>query len=98
MTVDMSKHTLRYWLDIYKDLDSYIARGGKLLDLRSFDEEEFERFGSIIGDYLGEATCNRLARYSALLAERAPGDRILGEMLTEKEMRDAWHQTAGTIQ
>ena len=96
MGAEMSHNpTVREWLEIHKDLDAYIARGGKLMDLWLADAHflDEEPLTSLIGRHLGQATCKRLARFFETVGTIA-GKNEVGEVLTEVELQQIWHQTA----
>jgi hypothetical protein len=85
------KPSLQEWLEIYSDLDAYIARGGKLWALTLPDKAFLSpTLVAFINDQLGEATRARLGHFFSCLgaasANRAP--------LTEEQLQAIWHATA----
>jgi hypothetical protein len=87
--------TVREFIEMYKDLDAYIARGGKLLDLPMSDRSAIPRpVDSLIRGRLGKATSARLGRFFKAVSKRAGTDQIVGNVLTEVELQQIWHQTA----
>jgi hypothetical protein len=92
------KQTFQEWLEIHKDLDAYIARGGKLMDLKLLDDATYKRAETIIADELGQSTNIRLARFFKSIMDTMNPKRTVGEVLTESKLRELWHKTASNNQ
>jgi hypothetical protein len=92
------KQTFQEWLEIHKDLDAYIARGGKLMDLNLLDDATYKRAETIIADELGQSTNIRLARFFKSIMDTMNPKRTVGEVLTESKLRELWHKTASNNQ
>jgi hypothetical protein len=92
------KQTFQEWLEIHNDLDAYIARGGKLMDLNLLDDATYKRAETIIADELGQSTNIRLARFFKSIMDTMNPKRTVGEVLTESKLRELWHKTASNNQ
>jgi len=87
------KQTFQEWLEIHKDLDAYIARGGKLMELNLLDERTHERLESVIARELDVATCARLCRFFKSIMDLMHTKRTVGEALTESKLQALWRET-----
>jgi hypothetical protein len=88
------KQTFQEWLEIHKDLDAYIARGGKLMDLNLLDDATHKRLETIIAAELGQATNLRLTRFFKSIMDSMHRKRTVGEALTESKLQALWRKTA----
>jgi len=88
------KQTFQEWLEIHKDLDAYIARGGKLRELNLFDELTHKRLEDVIAAELGEETLARLSRFFKSIMDTMNRKRPVGEVLTESKLQELWGKTA----
>ena len=88
------KQTFQEWLEIHKDLDGYIARGGKLLELNLLDEVTHKRLESLIAEELGQETLARLSRFFKFIMDTMNRKRPVGEVLTESKLQELWRKTA----
>jgi hypothetical protein len=90
------RETLGSWIKTAKDLDGYIARGGKLLDFYLINLSG--PFGPVIYTALGEATYNRLRLFFAAVGHAMrmenAGMKEVREVLTEADLRELWRQAA----
>jgi hypothetical protein len=94
MEAAMSRNpTLGELLDTYKDLDAYIARGGKLLDLFILDGPSWKRFESVIADQLGETACARLLRFFLRIAALGKHTKV-ESAFTEAKLQAIWREAA----
>ena len=73
------KQTFLEWLEIHKDLDAYIARGGKLMDLNVLDDATHKRLESVIAAKLGQAANLRLTRFYKSIMDSMHSKRTVGE-------------------
>ncbi len=80
------KQTFQDWLEIHKDLDAYIARGGKLMELPLLDDASYKRLDTLIADELGQSTNMRLARFFKSIMDAMDRKRPVGEVLTESKL------------
>jgi hypothetical protein len=89
------RFTLRDWLEIYNDLDAYIARGGELLDLPVNTPAGFPpKIEKFIVERLGKEKLDRIGRFFSLVAKRKPNNRaLIGEFLSEEQLRSIWRGT-----
>jgi hypothetical protein len=85
--------TFREWLEIHKDLDAYIARGGKLMELNLLDERTYRRLESVIAAELDVSTNARLSRFFKSIMDLMHPQRAVGEALTESKLQALWRQT-----
>jgi hypothetical protein len=86
--------TFGEWLQIYSDLDAYIAAGGQLMDLYLVGLEQIEeQIGRPLGLFLSLETCDRVNRFFDSVA-KATGRATVAEIFSESELRALWHQTA----
>jgi hypothetical protein len=88
------KQTFQEWLEIHKDLDAYIARGGKLRELNLLDEVSHKRLEYVIAAELGEETLARLSRFFKSIMDTMNRKRPVGEVLTESKLQELWRKTA----
>jgi cytochrome P450 len=86
--------TFQEWLAIHKDLDAYIARGGKLSELNLLDEATHKRLESLIAAELSKATLARLSRFFRSIMDTMNRKRPVGEVLTESKLQELWRRTA----
>jgi hypothetical protein len=86
--------TFQEWLAIHKDLDAYIARGGKLSELNLLDEATHKRLESVIAAELSKATLARLSRFFRSIMDTMNRKRPVGEVLTESKLQELWRRTA----
>jgi hypothetical protein len=88
--------TLREWLDIYMDLDAYVAKGGRLLDLELYNPEDWPPDAQkYILERMGPERLARMDRFLARLAVGMDPDQMVGHGLTEDEIRAIWRETVG---
>lgn len=90
--------TLREWIDIHKDLDAYIASGGKLLELpiNSIDQLP-PAVINVIAQEMGPDRLARLGRFNKSVGQAASffgSDVRIGDILTEDRLREIWRSTA----
>ena len=88
------KQTFQEWLEIHKDLDAYIALGGKLRELNLLDEVTHKRLEDVIAAELGEETLARLSRFFKSIMDTMNRNRPVGEVLTESKLQKLWRKTA----
>jgi hypothetical protein len=88
------KQTFQEWLEIHKDLDAYIARGGKLMDLNLLDDATHKRLETVIAAELGQETNLRLTRFFKSIMDSMHSKRTVGEALTESKLQALWRKTA----
>jgi hypothetical protein len=86
--------TFQEWLEIHKDLDAYIARGGKLLELNLLDEATHERLETVIAAELGQTNLARLNLFYRSIMDTMNRKRPVGEALTESKLQALWRATA----
>jgi hypothetical protein len=79
--------TLGEWLDVFMDLDAYIAKGGRLLDLQLLSSAPAE-VEQAIADQLGTERLARLDSFFGRIAE------LVGNVLTEDQARAIWRESA----
>jgi hypothetical protein len=79
--------TRREYLDIFKDLDRYIANGGRLMDLEILPPH------AITARELGQETSMRLGRFYGVVGQKVK-DRMVGDVLSEGELRAIWREAA----
>jgi hypothetical protein len=91
------KQTFQEWLEIHKDLDAYIARGGKLMDLNLLDDATHKRLESVIATELGQAANLRLTRFYKSIMDSMHSKRTVGEALTESKLQALWRKTASNL-
>jgi hypothetical protein len=91
------KQTFLEWLEIHKDLDAYIARGGKLMDLNLLDDATHKRLESVIAAELGQAANLRLTRFYKSIMDSMHTKRTVGEALTEPKLQALWRKTASNL-
>ena len=89
------RFTLKEWLEIYNDLDAYIARGGELLDLPVNSPADFPpEIEKFVLERLGKEKLDRIGRFFNLVAKQRPNDRkLLGKFLSEEQLRSIWRRT-----
>jgi hypothetical protein len=86
--------TLKEWLDIFMDLDAYIAKGGRLLDLPMIPLEDLPPQAlELIFEQVGHEKLDRLGRFYARCGV-GRSDLPTGEGRTEEELRTLWRETA----
>lgn len=92
---NVTRFTLREFLEIYGDLDAYIARGGELLDLPVTTPADFPpEIEKFVLERLGEEKLDRIGRFWGLVAKRRPNNRkLVGKFLCEEELRSIWRGT-----
>ena len=88
------KQTFQEWLEIHKDLDAYIAHGGKLRGLNLLDEVTHKRLEDVIAAELGEETLARLSRFFKSIMDTMNRKRTVGDVLTESKLQKLWRKTA----
>lgn len=88
------KQTFQEWLEIHKDLDAYIAHGGKLRELNLLDEVTHKRLEDVIAAELGEETLARLSRFFKSIMDTMNRKRTVGDVLTESKLQKLWRKTA----
>jgi len=88
----------REWLEIYSDLDAYIALGGELLNLPVTTPADFPpEIQKLIFERLGNEKLDRIGRFWTLVAKRKPNNRkLLSKFLSEEQMRSIWRGTDQT--
>jgi hypothetical protein len=86
--------TFQDWLAIHRDLDAYIARGGKLSELNLLDEATHKRLESVIAAELSKETLARLSRFFRSIMDTMNRKRPVGEVLTESKLQELWRRTA----
>jgi uncharacterized protein YaaN involved in tellurite resistance len=86
--------TFQEWLEIHRDLDAYIARGGKLLELNLLDEKTHDRLESIIAAELGQQAVARLSRFFKSVMDTMDRKKRVGAVLTESTLQELWRKTA----
>jgi hypothetical protein len=92
----MSTITIGEWIAIHKDLDAYIANGGRLLDLRlgQLDQLSDAVLEMIVRD-VGIEQWERLGRfYLAVATVRPEEETKVGDVLSEDQLRAIWRETA----
>ena len=89
------RFTLENWVEIYNDLDAYIARGGELLDLPVNSPADFPpEIEKRIVKRLGKEKLDRIGRFFSLVAKRKPKNRkLVGKFLSEEQLRSIWRGT-----
>lgn len=92
---DRDRFTLRDYLEIYNDLDAYIARGGELLDLPVNTPADFPpEVEELIVKRLGKEKLDRIGRFFSLVAKRKPNNSALvDKFLSEEQLRSIWRDT-----
>ena len=85
--------TFEEWLEIHKDLDAYIARGGKLMELNLLDERTHKRLESVIAAELDATTIARHVRFFKSIMDLMRSKRTVGEALTESKLQALWRET-----
>ena len=87
--------TLEELVDALADLDGYIAKGGRLLDLETVDwSRQPPMVQATLYERLGPETCARLGRSYARVGAGLAGDATVKEALTEKDVRALWRASA----
>jgi hypothetical protein len=88
-----TERTTREWITIFKDLDAYIAKGGRLLDLPVMSQWPPQMVQSI-AEELGREQCGRLGRFYLRIGKLAPPGELVGEHVTEADAVSAWKTSA----
>jgi hypothetical protein len=89
-----SSITVREFADILVDLDAYVAKGGRLLDVVRVPWEELPLEAVLfISHEVGPEILDRFAKF-LLRAHRVAAGAGRGHY-TEEDLRTAWRETAG---
>jgi hypothetical protein len=93
-----SNLTIGQWLDIFMDLDAYIAKGGRLLELPIAPLEELSPdVRQLIIERMGHQRIDRIGRFYARCGTLVRnGDVPIGRACTEDDLRTVWRETAGS--
>jgi hypothetical protein len=88
-----SSITVKEFTDILVDLDAYIAKGGRLLDVVRVPWQELPLEAVLfISHEVGPEILDRFAKFLNR-AHKVTGDA--GRDYTEEDLRTAWRETAG---
>ncbi len=91
---DGVRFTLTEWLEIYNDLDAYIARGGELLDLPVNSPADFPpEIEKFVVERLDKEKIDRIGRFWSLVGKRKPNEGELVGELSEEQLRSIWRGT-----
>jgi hypothetical protein len=89
-----SSITVREFADILVDLDAYIARGGRLLDVVRVPWEDLPVEAVLfISHKVGPDILDRFAKF--LLRAHKVAEGAARGYYTEEDLQTAWHETAG---
>jgi hypothetical protein len=87
-------------LSIDFDVDTYLERGGRLLDLDLIPSASDRAAIEATADTMSQATLNRIARVGRFLVrvgELAEADAKVGKTLTEDQLRSIWRGAAPAV-
>jgi hypothetical protein len=91
--------TMGDYIKIINDIDGYIARGGKLLDLQLVDPPSLPPpFQNALDGMIDPAAAVRIVAFlKAVGNEPRAKERKIGEVITEERLQEIWCGTAGPL-
>lgn len=87
-------------LSIDFDVEAYLERGGRLLDLEMILSASDRAVIEATADTMSQATLNRIARVGRFLTrvgELAEADAKVGKTFTEEQLRIIWRGAAPAV-
>jgi hypothetical protein len=88
------------FLSIDFDVDAYLERGGRLLDLELIPSTSDRAVIEAAADTMSQATLNRIARVGRFLTrvgKLAEADAKVGKTFTEGQLRSIWRGAAPEV-
>jgi hypothetical protein len=90
--------TVQEYLEIYRDLDAYMARGGRLLDLTLVPLNEVPpEVQQLIAEELGSEKMARIGRFFRRVTALTKPNVEVGAACTEEELRLLWRESADHV-
>ena len=83
----------RELLEIYRDIDAYIRRGGKLIDVPYVVENKQWLENQVAVGNLTADTYDRIGRFFRLVVKIGEEKIKVADVLTEEQLQSLWRQT-----